>query len=300
MDPSYRTPLLDCFRRGEASREIRLLAAAGQLAPRAHEQLALLVLLAADEDPEIRALTERTIRRLPRGPLAAFLARADVNADIRAFFAERGLAPDGVPAGGDTSAPLLAAEDDGAADGTTPGDASEGVAASEAAHEGEGCAEEAADAGGEAGTGMPDQAGERPRGAAQRLALMDVGQRVKVAMLGTREERNILIRDSNRVVAAAVISSPKLTESVVESLARMANVSDEVLRIIGTSRAWIKNYNVISALTRNPKTPIAISLSLLSRLSARDVKMLSTDRNVPEPLRVAARKQARVGDSRRQ
>lgn len=280
MDPTFRTPLLDCFRRGEASREVRLLAAGGQLAPRAHEQLALLVLLAADEDPEIRALTEQTVQRLPREGLAAFLARSDVHAEIRAFFAARGLAPEDAPPGGDTASPLLPFETD------------EAVQASE---------DEPAGPAGE-GEGEGEKPGEsRPRGGvSQRLALMDVGQRVKVAMLGSREERNVLIRDSNRVVAAAVLSSPKLTESEVESIARMANVSDEVLRIVGTSRAWTKNYNVISALTRNPKTPIAISLSLLSRLTSRDVKMLSTDRNVPEPLRVAARKQAVVGDSRKQ
>jgi len=297
VDPTYRTPLLDCFRRGEATREVRLLAAGGQLAPRAHEQLALLVLLSDDEDPEVRALTERTIRRLPREALAAFLARADVNADIRAFFAARGLAPEGAAPGGDTTAPLLPFDAIEAVEADEPG--APELPATETAEAGR--PEGASPDGRQAAAHDVENDEHRPRaGVAQRLASMDVGQRVKVAMLGTREERNVLIRDSNRLVAAAVLSSPKLTESEVETIARMANVSDEVLRIVGTSRAWIKNYNVISALTRNPKTPIAISLTLLSRLSSRDVKMLSTDRNIPEPLRVAARKQAIVGDSRRQ
>jgi hypothetical protein len=291
VDAAYRTPLLDCFRRGEASREVRVLAAAGQLAPRAHEQLALLVLLAGDEDPEIRALTEQTIGRLPREPVAAFLARSDVHEEVRAFFAARGLAREDAAPGGDTASPLLPFD----AIVEAPSQSNEAGAAEPPDTD-----HEAAATGG-GGEGTPGGPDGRPRaGTAQRLALMDVGQRVKVGMLGTREERNVLIRDSNRMVAAAVLSSPKLTESEVESIARMANVSDEVLRIVGTSRAWTKNYNVISALTRNPKTPIAISLSLLSRLSSRDVKMLSTDRNVPEPLRVAARKQAIVGDSRKQ
>ncbi len=301
MDASYRTPLLDCFRRGEASRDVRRLAAAGQLAPRAHEQLALLVLLAADEDPDIRALTEQTIARLPPEPMAAFLARGDVHEDIRAFFADRGFARDDAEPGGDTNSPLLLLEA-GDADADTllpadvPGGAEEAVGPADGAT---GAGEADVEAAG--GEGGAPQADRQPRaGVAQRLALMDVGRKVKVAMLGTREERNVLIRDSNRIVAAAVLSSPKLTESEVESIARMANVSDEVLRIVGTSRAWTKNYNVIASLTRNPKTPIAISLTLLSRLTSRDVKMLSTDRNIPEPLRVAARKQVVVGDSRRQ
>jgi hypothetical protein len=43
---------------------------------------------------------------------------------------------------------------------------------------------------------------------------------------------------------------------------------------------------------RNPKTPVAISLNLLPRVQDRDVKMLALDRNIPEPVRLAARKRA--------
>jgi hypothetical protein len=72
----------------------------------------------------------------------------------------------------------------------------------------------------------------------------------------------------------------------------MANVSEDVLRVIGTHRGWTKNYGVIAGLVRNPKTPVAISLTLLQRVNDRDVKMLAINRNVPEPLRIAARKRA--------
>jgi hypothetical protein len=87
-----------------------------------------------------------------------------------------------------------------------------------------------------------------------------------------------------------VLSSPKMTEMEVESVARMANVSEDVLRIISTNRAWMKNYQVALALTKNPKTPIAVSMNLLMRLSERDLKQISTDRNVPDVLRMTARK----------
>ena len=70
----------------------------------------------------------------------------------------------------------------------------------------------------------------------------------------------------------------------------MANVSEEILRLIAMSRAWTKSYAVVHALARNPKTPVAISMNLLSRLVDKDLRMLSTNRNVPEILRVTARK----------
>jgi hypothetical protein len=88
-----------------------------------------------------------------------------------------------------------------------------------------------------------------------------------------------------------------LTETEVEAIARMANVSDDVLRTIASTRIWMKNYTICSALTRNPKTPVAISMNLISRLNDRDMKMLAIDRNVPEVLRLTARK--KLSDSGR-
>jgi Asp-tRNA(Asn)/Glu-tRNA(Gln) amidotransferase B subunit len=119
---------------------------------------------------------------------------------------------------------------------------------------------------------------------------MPIIDRMKLAMKGTKGQRAVLIRDPNKLVAAAVLSSPKLTESEVEAFARMANVSEQVLRTIASNRSWVKNYAVISGLTRNPKTPPAISMQFVQRLNDRDLKTLSTDRNVPEPVRLAARK----------
>jgi len=87
-----------------------------------------------------------------------------------------------------------------------------------------------------------------------------------------------------------VLSSPKLTEQEVEAFSRMANVSDDVLRIIASNRAWTKNYSIVVGLTKNPKTPLGLSMNFLARLNETDVKMVSIDRNVPEALRIAARK----------
>jgi hypothetical protein len=70
----------------------------------------------------------------------------------------------------------------------------------------------------------------------------------------------------------------------------MGNVSEEVLRIIARNRSWTKNYAVMLALVRNPKTPQALSMNFIQRLNDRDLKALGMDRNVPEGLRVAARK----------
>jgi hypothetical protein len=126
--------------------------------------------------------------------------------------------------------------------------------------------------------------------ALQRLQNMNVPQKVQRATKGSREERAILIRDPNKMIAMAVLSSPKLTISEIEGFARAGNVGEDCLRTIAFTRAWMKNYNVVAALTRNPKTPVAISMNLLARLTEKDLRTLSTDRNVPDVLRITARK----------
>jgi len=136
----------------------------------------------------------------------------------------------------------------------------------------------------------PEAVETRKQSTLQKIAALNPAQRLALAMKGTREERAVLIRDPNKIVAVAVLSSPKISESEVSTIAKMANVSEEILRIIGNTRAWMKSYTVTSALVKNPKTPIAVSMNLLQRLNEKDLKMLTTDRNIPDVVRTAARK----------
>jgi hypothetical protein len=278
------TPLVDCFRQGEAPRDVRLMAARGGFPLSVGAQLSLLMLLASDADPEVKAAVAATIRRLPPAKLAAVLAIPDCPADLREFYGAW-MRDDVAPQPPAQATPPDAADAQAAAaPWVDPAEDVGGSATPEATNDLEPPSVEAGDA-----MAGPGDAPER-RGAAQRLALLTVSDRMKVAMQGSREERQVLIRDPNRLVSAAVLSSPKLTESEIEAIARMTNVSADVLRTVGTNRVWLKNYAVLSALTRNAKTPIAVSLNLVNRLTERDIRFLSSDRNVPEPVRLAARK----------
>ena len=248
MESGFRSPLLDFFRRGDVARDVRLVAAQGALAPRAHEQLGLLVLLISDPDPEIAATAEATLQAIPREALEGFLARSDAPTELVEFFGARGIHPGPTPSPS-AEEPMIDTEPES----------------------------------------KPEEE-EDSTSVLQRLAAMNVPQRLKRATKGTREERAVLIRDPNKMIAVAVLSSPKLTTTEVEAIARMANVSDEILRIIAMNRAWMKNYNVVWALAKNPKTPVPLSLNLLPRLADKDLRTLSSDRNVPDILRITARK----------
>ena len=137
---------------------------------------------------------------------------------------------------------------------------------------------------------------EEPQSALQRIASLNVARRIALAMKGNREERAILIRDPNRIVTAAVLSSPKMNDTEVAAIAKMQNVSEDVLRTIANNRAWLKNYTVVLAVVKNPKTPVALSMNLMARLSEKDLKLLSTDRNVPDALRTQARRKMVIGE----
>ena len=130
--------------------------------------------------------------------------------------------------------------------------------------------------------------------AVQRLYRLNTADKVVTALKGNREERAILIRDPNRIVASAVLGSPRVTESEIESFASMKNVSDEILRNIGSHKEWTRHYGVASSLVRNPRTPLAISLGMVSRLNPKDLKALAVDRNVPEAIRKQAQKFVRT------
>ena len=258
MDPGLRTPLIDFFRRGEVASDVRLTAAQGALAPRALEQLALLVLLSDDPDPEIARATAATLDSLPADAVRTFLAGADVPGEMRQFFAARGIevaetAP--VPAPIDFDEPLL--------DTLLLSDLPE-----------------------EPGPADPEH---------KSLSSLSVLERMKLAMKGTREQRSVLVRDSNKLVAAAVLSSPKVNEAEIEAFTKMGNVSEDVLRIIGQNRAWTKNYGVILGLCKHPKTPPAIAMSFVQRLNEKDLKALTTDRNAKEGLRLLAKKMISKG-----
>ena len=122
----------------------------------------------------------------------------------------------------------------------------------------------------------------------QRLSRMRVVERVQLALKGGREERLALIRDPCKVVQRAVLQSPRLSEREVESFAAMANLSDEVLRLISMNRAFARNPIVVRNLMNNPKTPLDITLHWLPNVTAPDLKALTTNRNIPDPLRSAA------------
>ena len=131
-----------------------------------------------------------------------------------------------------------------------------------------------------------------------KIMVLNTAQKAILAMKGGREERMILIRDTNKVVALSVLRNPRMADQDVEIIAKMRNVSEVVLRVLGTTRAWVKNYSVVNALVHNPRTPPAISTNFVPRMNTADLKLLRRDKNVPELIRRMAQRQLEVREKR--
>ncbi len=122
----------------------------------------------------------------------------------------------------------------------------------------------------------------------QKIAKLDIKGRIALAMRGNKEERSILIRDSTKLVAIAVLDSPKISEAEVEKFALQKNVLEAVLRAIPIKRTFMKNYSIVRNLVYNPRTPLDLSLGLMKNLLIHDLKNLSGNKEVSDTIRKLA------------
>src|ERR1700730_1590624 len=129
---------------------------------------------------------------------------------------------------------------------------------------------------------------ERRDSVLQKIAKLDIRGRITLAMRGSKEDRSILIRDSTKLVAIAVLESPKVSDGEVEKFALQKNVLEAVLRAIPLKRRFAKNYNITRNLVQNPRTPLDLSLGLMKNLLVHDLKNLSGNKEVSDTIRKLA------------
>ncbi|OQY24771.1 MAG: hypothetical protein B6I37_02805 [Desulfobacteraceae bacterium 4572_35.2] len=135
----------------------------------------------------------------------------------------------------------------------------------------------------------------------QKMVLeLGMAEKVKMAMTGDKEWRNILVKDSNKTVSSAVLKNPRITDGEILFLAQNRSSSEDVIREILLNREWLKNYAVRHALVMHPRTPLPKAIRFLSTMNDKDVRMLAKSRNVSSAIvnncrRMIAAKQNRNG-----
>lgn len=340
------SPLVEQFRKGGVTRDVRLTAAVGLLPLKPMDQVELLYLLTRDRDEEIRAKSETSLLEIRADNLRGVLKDTSANPKVLDFYGSRLDNVELLELVLQNSAtedqtiqtvvprlpselleivvinqtrvlrhfPLLVAleasknltgdqrrrlselrhdfkigeEDDQPVSMPEPGEPEELVDFGSGPPEEEAPPPETVeDAMAIYGDGeeLSEEEQQTQLTTFQRLIRMTAAEKMMEGLKGNREARMMLIHDRNRVVYSAVLNSPRITESEIESFASMKNVSTEVLRVIGGRREWTKRYKIAHGLVRNPLTPVEVALRLLPRLPARDLKRLTTDRNIPEAIR---------------
>jgi hypothetical protein len=123
----------------------------------------------------------------------------------------------------------------------------------------------------------------------KRIMKMSVSEKIKLATLGNKEARTILLRDSNKLVCMAAATSPRITDGEILGLANSRTVNADVLRYIYSSREFLKTYAIKISIVKNPKVPLPTALKLLYTLQEKDIKELARDRNVPQTIQSQAK-----------
>ena len=95
-------------------------------------------------------------------------------------------------------------------------------------------------------------------------------------------------------VLRALLSNARLLETDAERIASGQEVRGEVLGALAGHPNWGRSRAVLLALVRNPRTPVAVALKLISRLPAGDVQTLADDDTVPRIIRVGAARQTGI------
>lgn len=111
-------------------------------------------------------------------------------------------------------------------------------------------------------------------------------EKILLASEADRETRIELVHDKNRAVWTVALL--KMNQEDAELISEMRDVLPDVLREIARDPAWSRVYGVCLNLVMNPVTPEDVALALLPQLSNDDLKRVSDDSELSEPVREAA------------
>lgn len=137
---------------------------------------------------------------------------------------------------------------------------------------------------------VPDEGGEETEeepinlSKYQQSLEMPVAEKIKMGLTGDKEWRNILIKEANKLVSAAVLKNPRITDGEVLAIAKNKSSSEELIRLITLNNEWLKNYEIKRALVMHNRTPLPKALRFMGILSERDLKSLAKSRDVSSVL----------------
>lgn len=127
-----------------------------------------------------------------------------------------------------------------------------------------------------------------------QIRALPVPLKIKLTRGASRTLRGILIKDTNQSVALSVLNNAAMSEDEIALVAGSRSVIDEVLTLISRRREWLAKYKVCLSLVKNPRIAVGVAVKLLPKLSVRDLRSLSKDRNISDAVRSSAGRLYRI------
>lgn len=276
------------FVRGDAPKQEKLKAARGEVPLDAGDFGTLLLFLSLDADPEVKAAAVKSLREMPDDLLTVIAGSPETHPKVLDLLARfhpgNGAVVEKIlshPAAEARTVEYLAMKGSSSF-------AARPVAASRDGRDGgvPGEGEEAAE---EEGAAV-DEEGEEFLSKYKLSQQMGVADKIKIAMTGDKEWRTLLIKDSNKLVSAAVVKNPRITEPEILAVAKSKIQNDEIMRLICMNKEWLKNYPIRKALVENFKTPLPSALRFMATLTEKDLAALAKSKNVSTVISTQARR----------
>ena len=128
----------------------------------------------------------------------------------------------------------------------------------------------------------------------KQIQSMSTPQKVRLALVGDKNARKVLVRDTKNIVAEAVMRSPRLTPKEVSAFVNDKAVSGNIIKMIAKSKLWTKSSIVQRSLTHHPKCPPTIALRFVKSMGRKELSGLMRARGVPGVIKRAAKTRLQV------
>lgn len=278
--------------KGDIAKAEKMKAARGEVEFSPTDLAVLLVLLSRDGDPDVRSAAVTTLRNLSDDLLKMVVSRPEMHPKVLDLLARIHYSRKEIAA-------LIAAHPH-VEQQTCEFLEGKRVPSISPAAEAASNAEPADAFAGEDDVGETEiEEEDEFRSKYQLAQVIGISEKIKFALTGDKEWRSIMIKDSNKLVSAAVLKNPRITDQEILSIAKSNMINEETVRTICNNKDWIKNYQIRKSLVENNKTPLPFALRFLSTLSERDLSMISKSKNVSTVIATQARKALAVLQKRR-
>ena len=122
-----------------------------------------------------------------------------------------------------------------------------------------------------------------------RLPGLTAGEKMTIARRAGHGVLQQLRQDPEPRVVEALMENPRTTEGVLLPLVRSEAAAPEILQAVARNARWGVRYPIRVALCRNPRTPQQLALRTLTALKKPDLKAVSADARLAQPVRKRAR-----------